>query len=50
MVAVKGIHGQPVIYAAFSAAQKVVDLVCGDIQTPLGVIPLGGGKMQRLPL
>lgn len=41
---------KPADYAAFSAAQKVVDLVCGDIQTPLGVIPLGGGKMQRLPL
>ena len=35
---------------AFSAAQKVVDLVPGDEKTPLGGVPFGGGKVQRFPL
>ena len=50
MVAIERIHGQPVISAAFSTPEKVVDLVPGDEKSPLGVIPLCGGKMQRFPL
>ena len=50
MVAVERIHGQPVIGAAFSTPEKVVDLVPGDEKTPLGVVPLCGGKVQRFSL
>ena len=50
MVAVERIHGQPVIRAAFPAPQKVVNLVPGDKETPLGIVPFGGGKVQRFPL
>ena len=50
MVAVERIHGQPVIGAAFSTTQKIVNLVPGDEKTPLGVVPFGGGKVQRFPL
>ena len=50
MVAVERIHGQAVIGAAFSTTQKIVDLVPGDEKSPLGVIPLCGGKVQRFPL
>ena len=50
MVAVEGVHGQPVIGAAFSTTQKIVNLVPGDEKTPLGVVPFGGGKVQRFPL
>ena len=50
MIAVKGIHGQPVIRAAFPAPEKIVDLVPGDEKPPLWVVLLCGGKVQRLPL
>ena len=50
MVAIERIHGQPVIGAAFSTPEKIVDLVPGDEKTPLGVVPFGGGKVQRFPL
>ena len=50
MVAIKGIHRQPVVRASLSTAQEIVDLVAGDKETPLGIISLGGGKVQRFPL
>ena len=50
VVALKGIHRQPVVRASLSTAQEIVDLVAGDKETPLGIISLGGGKMQRLSL
>ena len=50
MVAVEGIHSQPVIRAAFPAPEKVVNLVPGNEKPPLGVVPFGGGKVQRFPL
>ena len=50
MVAIERIHGQPVIGAAFSTTQKIVNLVPGDEKTPLGGVPFGGGKVQRFPL
>ena len=50
MIAVEGIHGQPVIGVAFSTSEKVVDLVPGNEKSPLGVVPFGGGKVQRFSL
>ena len=50
MVAVEGIHSQPVIRAAFPAPEKVVDLVPGNEKPTLWVVPLCGGKVQRFPL
>jgi len=50
VVAIERIHGQPVIGAAFSTPEKVVDLVPGDEKTPLGGVLFGGGKVQRFPL